>query len=85
MRDTIDMARESWIDVYGLGHDRAKFIEALKHFEALVRADERKQFGKECVAIVASYAGHDAFGDPRAFDAIEALEFEIREEMEKQT
>ena len=39
MRDTIDMARESWIDVYGLGHDRAKFIEALKHFEALVRAD----------------------------------------------
>jgi hypothetical protein len=43
MRDTIDMARESWIDVYGLGHDRAKFIEALKHFEALVRADERNR------------------------------------------
>ena len=42
MRDTIDMARESWVDVYGLGHDRAKFIEALKHFEALARADERK-------------------------------------------
>ena len=43
MRDTIDMARESWIDVYGLGHDRAKFIDALKHFEALVRADERNR------------------------------------------
>jgi hypothetical protein len=42
MRDTIDMARESWIDVYGLGHDRAKFIDALKHFEFLVRADERE-------------------------------------------
>jgi hypothetical protein len=42
MRDTIDMARESWIDVYGLGHDRAKFIEALKHFEALVRADSQR-------------------------------------------
>ena len=41
MKTTIDMARESWIDVYGLGHDRAKFIDALKHFEALVRADER--------------------------------------------
>jgi hypothetical protein len=38
------MAREAWIDVYGLGHDRAKFIEALKHFEALVRADERMSF-----------------------------------------
>jgi hypothetical protein len=43
MKSTIDMARESWIDVYGLGHDRAKFIEALKHFECLVRADEREQ------------------------------------------
>jgi hypothetical protein len=48
MRDTIDMARESWIDVYGLGHDRAKFIEALKHFEALVRADEREACAKVC-------------------------------------
>ena len=44
MRNTIDMARESWIDVYGLGHDKAKFIEALKHFEALVRADEREKY-----------------------------------------
>jgi hypothetical protein len=41
MDKTIQMSRESWIDVYGLGHDRAKFIDALKHFEALVRADER--------------------------------------------
>jgi hypothetical protein len=48
MRDTIDMARESWIDVYGLGHDRAKFIEALKHFEALVRADEREACAGLC-------------------------------------
>jgi hypothetical protein len=43
MKDTMGMARESWIDVYGLGHDRAKFIEALKHFEFLVRADEREE------------------------------------------
>ena len=43
MKDTMAMARESWIDVYGLGHDRAKFIEALKHFEFLVRADEREE------------------------------------------
>jgi hypothetical protein len=48
MRDTIDMARESWIDVYGLGHDRAKFIEALKHFECLARADEREACAKVC-------------------------------------
>ena len=48
MRDTIDMARESWVDVYGLGHDKAKFIEALKHFEALARADEREACAKVC-------------------------------------
>jgi hypothetical protein len=46
MRDTIDMARESWIDIYGLGHDGAKFIDTLKHFEALVRADERWEQSK---------------------------------------
>jgi hypothetical protein len=44
MDKTIQMARESWIDVYGLGHDRAKFIDALKHFESLVRADERDKW-----------------------------------------
>jgi hypothetical protein len=53
MRDTIDMARESWVDVYGLGHDRAKFIEALKHFEALARADE----GNAIIDLVALYGG----------------------------
>jgi hypothetical protein len=53
MRDTIEMARESWVDVYGLGHDRAKFIEALKHFEALARADE----GNAIIDLVALYGG----------------------------
>jgi len=38
----MSIARETWIDVYGLGHDRTKFINALKHFEFLVRADERE-------------------------------------------
>jgi hypothetical protein len=40
---TLEMARESWLDVYGLGHHRSSFVEALKHFEELVRADERNQ------------------------------------------
>jgi hypothetical protein len=35
------MARESWLDTYGLGKDHISFVEALKRFEALVRADER--------------------------------------------
>jgi hypothetical protein len=50
MDKTIQMARESWIDVYGLGHDRAKFIEALKNFEALVRADEREETNRRANA-----------------------------------
>jgi hypothetical protein len=40
------MARESWLDVYGLGHDRQSFIKALEAFEELVRADEREQIAQ---------------------------------------
>jgi hypothetical protein len=50
VKTTIEMARESWIDVYGLGHDKAKFIEALKHFESIVRADQREIDAKVCDA-----------------------------------
>jgi hypothetical protein len=40
------MARESWLDTYGLGKDHISFVEALKRFEALVRADEREACAK---------------------------------------
>jgi hypothetical protein len=43
MRDAIEMARESHLDVYGLGKSHAKFVEALERFAALVRADERNR------------------------------------------
>ena len=43
MRDVVEMARESWLDTYGLGKDHISFVEALKRFEELVRADERNQ------------------------------------------
>ena len=44
MRDTIDMAREANLAKYGNGlrEGVAAFINALKTFEALVRADERE-------------------------------------------
>jgi len=45
-RTITDMARESWLDVYGLGHDRQSFIKALEAFEELVRADEREQIAQ---------------------------------------
>jgi hypothetical protein len=47
MKDIIDMARESWLDTYGLGKDHISFVEALKRFEALVRADERDRAMRE--------------------------------------
>jgi hypothetical protein len=43
----MDMARESWIDVYGLGHDRISFVKALEAFAELVRADEREKCARE--------------------------------------
>jgi hypothetical protein len=46
MRDTIDMARESWLDTYGLGKDHNSFVEALNRFAELVRADERSRMEK---------------------------------------
>ena len=75
MRDTIDMARESWIDVYGLGHDRAKFIEALKHFEALVRADEREIAIKDFKHRLATAIDAMPFGDTAASFAVYIRDF----------
>ena len=43
MRDTIDMAREAGIDLYGLGANHERFVGVIKAFEALVRADERNR------------------------------------------
>ncbi len=51
MRDTIDMAREAGKNIspdHGLGH-------FLKRFEALVRADERKQGQKWFDAVTAQH------------------------------
>jgi hypothetical protein len=48
MRDTIDMAREANLAKYGNGlrEGVTTFIDALKAFEALVRADEREANSK---------------------------------------
>jgi hypothetical protein len=48
MRDAIEMARESHLDVYGLGKSHAKFVEALERFAALVRKDEREAWERVC-------------------------------------
>jgi hypothetical protein len=47
MKTTIDMARESKLDIYGLGFPHDQFMERVKAFEALIRADEREVFTKK--------------------------------------
>jgi hypothetical protein len=42
-RTIMEMARESWLDVYGLGHDRQSFIKALEAFAKLVREEALAQ------------------------------------------
>jgi len=74
MRDTIDMAREAWIDVYGLGHDKAKFVEALKHFESIVRADEREEFQRWFDAVTAQHKQEVLAEREACAKVVEALE-----------
>jgi len=47
-QQVMELARESWLDVYGLGHDRESFIKALEAFAAMVREDEREACAKIC-------------------------------------
>lgn len=56
MKTTIDMARESHLDLYGLGTEYAEFVAALERFAAFVRADEREACAQVC--------GKIAEGDP---------------------
>ena len=43
-REIMEMARDSHMDVYGLGKDRDKFVFVLEAFAELVRADEAEKF-----------------------------------------
>jgi hypothetical protein len=46
MRTVMEMARESKIDVYGLGCPHDKFVQVLERFAALVAAEEREACAK---------------------------------------
>ena len=72
MKTVIEMARESWLDTYGLGKDHASFVEALERFAALVRADEREAaYKRRGVLMFNPYSGtprhpSDITSDPHA-------------------
>jgi hypothetical protein len=64
MRDTIDMAREALVVPYIVGPTNAEYLERLKAFEALVRADERVRLQpKKIKAVKNEYC----YGDERYY------------------
>ena len=69
MRDTIDMAREANIVPYIVGPTNAEYLERLKAFEALVRADEREACAKVCDEI----ATEDGWEGSYAYRCVEAI------------
>ena len=46
--EIIDMARESGMDLYGLGKDRYRFVHHLEAFAKLVAEAEREACAKIC-------------------------------------
>jgi hypothetical protein len=59
-KSTIDMARESRLDVYGLGKDHLAFVDALQRFAVLVRKDEFEACAKVCDELIAPALYGDA-------------------------
>ena len=63
MKTTIDMARESHLDLYGLGTEYAEFVAALERFAAFVRADEREACAQVCEGLRKKEIAHwNAYG-----------------------
>ena len=48
--EIIEMARDSGMDLYGLGKDRYRFVHHLEAFAKLVAAKEREACAKLCDA-----------------------------------
>jgi len=51
-RTIMEMARESHMDVYGLGKDHDKFVVVLETFAALVREDERDKWMERTAILI---------------------------------
>jgi hypothetical protein len=59
----MELARESHMDVYGLGKDHDKFVVVLEAFAKLVREDERELCAQMCESYTdKSDSDHEAHG-----------------------
>jgi hypothetical protein len=79
MRDTIDMARESGIELDLINEDEGQIwyitTGTLKAFEALVRADaiaDERRANIACIGRIAALVG-DPIDQARLFEAIDAI------------
>ena len=57
--DIIRMARDSGMELYGLGKDREKFVHYLQEFTALVAAAEREACARVCADMQNGWASDD--------------------------
>ena len=57
--EIIEMARDSGMELYGLGKDRAKFVHYLEAFAKLVAQNEREACAIVCDDINAKYKWPD--------------------------
>ncbi len=77
MKSTIDKAREAGLSIkdpqwgYNESHHVAGWLDNLKAFEALVRADERRA-NIACIGRIAALVG-DPIDQARLFEAIDAI------------
>ena len=89
MRDTIDMAREANLAKYGNGlrEGVTTFIDALKAFEILVRADERQQTVEANAREIARLTElcYDYLGQLTALRAAKQMQGQIDSLKEKNT
>ncbi len=60
--DIIHMAKDSGMELYGLGKDREKFVHYLQEFAALVIEAEQNRLARECAML--------PFGDTAASFAV---------------
>jgi predicted nucleic acid-binding protein len=58
-QEIIEMARESGMELYGLGKNRARFVYHLEAFAKLIAAAEREACAKACEDMQNGWASDD--------------------------
>jgi hypothetical protein len=71
-QEIIQMARDSGMELYGLGKNRARFVYHLEAFAKLVAEAEREACAKACEQLSEKMTDMAAWGAQECFKAIRA-------------